>query len=67
MAAGPKGVSRRGFSWAALACLSLSAGVELAQAWIPGRFPSCWDVLYNTAGGIFGARAAVMLKIADLK
>jgi glycopeptide antibiotics resistance protein len=58
MAAGPKGESRRGIFWAALACLSLSAAAESAQAWIPGRFPSCWDIVFNTVGGMAGARAA---------
>jgi VanZ family protein len=57
VAAVPDGESRRGILWAALACLALSAFVETAQAWIPGRFPSCWDILFNTTGGAVGARA----------
>jgi glycopeptide antibiotics resistance protein len=56
LAAGQRGKSTRGLWQAAFACVALSAAVECAQAWIPGRFPSCWDVLFNTAGGIIGAR-----------
>jgi glycopeptide antibiotics resistance protein len=61
-AAGANGGSRRGLLQAGLACLALSVAVETAQAWIPGRFPSCWDVLFNAAGGILGARAAALAR-----
>jgi glycopeptide antibiotics resistance protein len=64
LAAGPQGKSPRGLWQAAFACFALSAAVECAQAWIPGRFPSCWDVLFNTAGGIIGARALPLARSA---
>ncbi len=43
---------------AALLCLFLSAAVEFAQAWIPGRFSSAWDVAFNALGGGLGAWTA---------
>jgi glycopeptide antibiotics resistance protein len=64
MAAGPEGGSRRGLWRAAVACFALSACVECAQSWIPGRYPSCWDVLFNTAGGLLGARMARLARRA---
>ena len=44
---------------AALLCLLLSAAVECAQAWIPGRFSSVWDVTFNALGGVLGAWTAI--------
>lgn len=35
----------------------LSTCVELAQMWIPGRDPSLSDIVFNTAGTIFGVLA----------
>ncbi|MBW8889730.1 MAG: VanZ family protein [Fibrobacteres bacterium] len=35
---------------AAALCLLFSAAIECAQAWIPGRFPSIWDVTFNSIG-----------------
>lgn len=58
MAAGGNAGSRSGRVPAVLACLALSALVESAQTWIPGRYPSCLDVLSNAAGGALGAWAA---------
>jgi VanZ family protein len=46
---------------AAFLCLLLSAAIEFAQAWIPGRFPSAWDVAGNALGGGLGAWMAVRL------
>jgi VanZ family protein len=40
---------------AALLCMFLSAAIEIAQAWIPGRFSSVWDVTFNAVGGGLGA------------
>ena len=37
-----------------LACLIFSGSVELAQMWVPGRFPAPADVLANTAGASIG-------------
>src|SRR5690606_4788883 len=41
--------------WICLAGISLSAGVEALQTWIPGRYPSLSDVLLNGAGALCGA------------
>jgi VanZ family protein len=40
-------------------CLLLSASIEFAQAWIPGRFPSLTDVAFNSLGGGLGAWTAL--------
>jgi VanZ family protein len=40
---------------AALRSLLFSAALECAQAWIPGRFPSVFDVACNALGGGLGA------------
>lgn len=44
---------------AAFSCLFLSAAIEFAQAWIPGRFPSVWDVAFNALGAGLGAWMAI--------
>jgi VanZ family protein len=46
---------------AAIQCMVLSAAIECAQAWIPGRFPSVWDVAFNALGGGLGAWTATRL------
>lgn len=45
-------------AWIRAACLScaLSALIESAQIRIPGRFPSFFDIGFNTLGGALGAR-----------
>jgi glycopeptide antibiotics resistance protein len=45
-------------AWIRAACLSclLSALIECAQIRVPGRFPSFWDIGFNTLGGVLGAR-----------
>jgi VanZ family protein len=54
------GLSRgRSPKQAACLCLLLSAAIEFAQAWIPGRFPSLSDVTFNALGGGLGAWAAL--------
>ncbi len=64
MAAGGNPESRSGRLPAILVSLALSAFVEWAQAWIPGRYPSCWDILSNAAGGALGAWAATRARSA---
>lgn len=38
-----------------LAGAGLSAGVELVQLFVPGRYSSPWDLLFNTVGAALGA------------
>ena len=45
---------RRAALGAAVAFL-FSAAIEIAQTRIPGRFPSFWDIGFNTLGGLLGA------------
>jgi VanZ family protein len=40
--------------WALIAPLLLSASIEVAQIWIPGRDPSLGDVTFNTLGAALG-------------
>jgi hypothetical protein len=42
----------------AVAGMLLSAAVEIAQLWIPGRDPSLSDVIFNTIGTLVGALLA---------
>ncbi len=46
---------RSGILWVALACGVFGAGLESAQAGIPGRMASALDVMLNTAGVAAGA------------
>ena len=46
---------------AVLACGGLSAGVEAAQLFVPGRTASGYDLVLNLAGGAAGAVAAALL------
>lgn len=50
------GSPRRQAALAALAGTLLSAGVELAQGALPGRYPSLADVVCNGLGAWLGAR-----------
>jgi hypothetical protein len=43
------------FASACAAGMALSAGVEMIQTWLPGRFPSAADVLLNALGAGCGA------------
>ncbi|MCC6719065.1 MAG: VanZ family protein [Acetobacteraceae bacterium] len=57
----------RGAAWLALPrgillCAALSAAMETAQLYIPGRVASIWDLALNTAGGGAGALAWVVLR-----
>ncbi len=45
---------------AALACCLLSASIETAQAYTPGRTPSLLDLALNASGGTVGAFAAAV-------
>jgi len=45
---------------ATLGCAALSATMELAQIFVPGRDASIWDLALNTAGGAAGALAAAL-------
>ena len=48
--------------WLALAGSgALSGSVELAQTFLPGRFPSLGDLLMNTAGGVMGGLLATRM------
>jgi VanZ family protein len=42
-------------AWSCLAGICLSGGVEILQAWIPGRYPSLSDMVLNGAGALGGA------------
>jgi VanZ family protein len=44
---------------AGLLAFALSAVIECAQAWLPGRYPSAWDVVFNALGGATGAWLAL--------
>jgi VanZ family protein len=50
----------------ALACVALSYGSEVAQAFVPGRVPSLEDFLLNSAGGLAGAASALAVQRAGL-
>jgi hypothetical protein len=43
---------------AVLAVVVFSMGIETVQAWVPGRFPSVGDVLFNGLGGAVGVLLA---------
>lgn len=55
-AAGRPGAASRADLWKAV-CLGflLSTLIECAQTRIPGRFPSFWDIGFNTLGSALGA------------
>lgn len=46
---------RAAYLRAALLAFALSAMVESAQTFLPGRYSSVWDIGCNTLGGIAGA------------
>lgn len=54
-------LGRRMWPLALLAGFALSAAVEYAQGWIPGRVPDPEDVLWNTCGAAVGALAVGFL------
>jgi glycopeptide antibiotics resistance protein len=58
-------LSRRLWPLAMLAGLALSAGVEYAQAFIPGRVPDPNDVLWNTVGAAAGAAVVALCRYAS--
>jgi glycopeptide antibiotics resistance protein len=47
---------------AGLCASGLSAAIDCAQAWLPGRYSSAWDVVFNALGGAAGAWLAVRCK-----
>ena len=47
---------------AGAAALALSASIECAQAFLPGRYPSAWDVAFNALGGALGAWIAARIR-----
>jgi VanZ family protein len=47
--------------------LLFSASIECAQAWIPGRYPSAWDVAFNALGAGLGAWTAVRMGFGALR
>lgn len=49
------GVRRTSFAGVALRAALLSAGIEAAQLFIPGRFANLADLASNTAGALLGA------------
>ncbi len=55
----PLGMILSGLGWriwvVALACLGLSAGIELTQVFLPLRHTQATDVVLNTLGGALGA------------
>ena len=55
-------LSRRLWPLAILAGFALSATVEYAQAWIPGRVPDPEDVFWNTLGAAIGVAIAVIAR-----
>jgi VanZ family protein len=57
-------LSRRLWPLAMLAGLVLSATVEYAQAFIPGRVPDPNDVLWNTVGAVAGAAVVALCRYA---
>jgi VanZ family protein len=54
---------RAGRPWlrAGAIALALSSAIEIAQAFLPGRFASLWDIAFNTLGGALGAWMAARL------
>jgi glycopeptide antibiotics resistance protein len=56
--------SRRLWPLAMLAGFALSAAVEYAQAFIPGRVSDPRDVLWNTVGAIVGAAVVALVRFA---
>lgn len=57
-------LSRRAWPLAVVAGFVLSAGVEFAQASIPGRVPDAGDVLWNTVGAAVGVVAVTLPRAA---
>jgi VanZ like family len=52
--------------WPVLATtILLSVGIELGQAFVPGRFPSLGDILFNTLGGCLGLGIGMLLSRAS--
>lgn len=47
--------------WGVIGSGLLSAGIETAQASLPGRFPTLGDLLWNTVGGGLGAMAVFLV------
>ncbi len=45
---------RRAWWWQTLAMLAIGAGIELAQALMPGRVGSVWDFAFDTLGIAIG-------------
>lgn len=48
-------------AWTCAAGLCVSAGVEILQAWIPGRYSALSDVLLNGCGAFLGGVLAARL------
>ena len=49
--------------WAAAAACGLSAAIETAQRFIPGRVPVLQDVVMNTTGAAVGAAVAAVVLV----
>ncbi len=47
--------------WVWVLCVAVSVGAELAQALLPGRYPTTLDVLANAVGAAVGVVLAVLL------
>jgi VanZ family protein len=47
---------------AALSMILLGAGLEAAQSFVPGRYPSIMDVVANTVGVITGILVALIVR-----
>lgn len=53
------GIRHRSMMQAILLAVAVSAGIELLQVWIPGRFSSIGDIMTNSAGSALGAWLAL--------
>jgi len=52
-----------GWWLALLACFAMTAGIEYAQNYIPGRVPDERDVSANTLGAVIGVGVALVLTL----
>lgn len=53
-----EGAAGRPWLRAGAAGFAFSAAIECAQCFLPGRYASVWDIVFNASGAALGARIA---------